>query len=81
MSSIQKEPVAPAETYCGGAGDLPGHYMPTGPGGNRVIINQNEKAIIDASFQNIEVTSAPDMWAENDSTCQGVYRRAAVAGS
>ena len=79
---IQREPVAPALTYCGGAGDLPGVPSPTGPGGNTTIVNHNEKAITDASFQNVPIRRMPDdMWSENDDYVQGIYREADVGGS
>lgn len=52
MGEPQKEPVSPARTDVGGAGvpTMPGPV--TGPGGWTSLINQDEKAITDSSFQN-----------------------------
>ncbi len=68
---IQKEPVQSPHTECGGAGCLPGQYMPTGPGGNMTIVNQNERYIIDNSFENTPCLYA-DMQSD-DSHIMGVY--------
>lgn len=50
-------------------------------GGNKVIINQDEDDVAVAIYENPEVEAARGMWVENDSYCQGVYKRADFAGS
>lgn len=73
---IQKEPVQSPYTDCGGAGCLPGQYVPTGPGGNMTIVNQNERYIIDNSFENAECRYSP--MGEDDSHVMGVYRETEI---
>jgi hypothetical protein len=70
----------PEATYCGGAGDLPGVPSPTGIGGKSTITNQNEREIIDDSFDMTPVVTAP-LGMEDDAHCQGIYKRGSVGGS
>lgn len=53
MGHAQREPVSPARTDVGGAGvpTLPGPV--TGVGGNSTVVNQDEKSVLDSSFQNV----------------------------
>ncbi len=52
---------------------LPG--CPTGVGGNRTLINQDEDDILPMSWENVPCEETG--YAENVSTTQGVYRREA----
>jgi len=55
---------------------------PTGDGGNKNLVNQDEQLILDKTFAAITMGSAPDsMYVEDDSHVTGVYREADVAGS
>lgn len=55
MPHPQTEPVAsPTITY-GGAGVPPLPGPATGKGGNETLYNQNEKSVLDLSFQKVPV--------------------------
>lgn len=53
---------------------------PTADGGNANLTNQNEAEILARCVSSVPVTAAPG-GTEDDSYCQGVFRRADVAGS
>lgn len=54
----------------------------TGPGGNQMLVNQDESEIFEATMMAVGVGPAPDaMYVEDDSHVTGVYREADVAGS
>jgi hypothetical protein len=55
---------------------------PVGPGGNQILVNQDESEILEATVMHVGIREAPDaMYQENDSFVTGVYRENDVAGS
>lgn len=55
MPRPQREPVSSPTTMFGGAGIPPMPGATTGKGGNDTLYNQNEKSVLDLSFQDIPV--------------------------
>lgn len=55
---------------------------PTGDGGNKNLVNQDEQMILNKTFAAVTMGAMPDrMYTEDDSHVTGVYREADVAGS
>ena len=52
----------------------------TTDGGNRNLVNGDEKAVLDRCMSSVPIVAAPG-GMEDDSHCVGVFRRADVAGS
>jgi hypothetical protein len=77
---IQKDPLrAPAISQGSANPYLPAGYEPTGVGGNSCLTNQNEQAVIEDTWESVPVQGLTGgMFAEDDSHCQGVYRRGDV---
>lgn len=59
-------------TLVGGASTVA--PAPTGYGGNRCLVNQDEGEIAECAWERTAIQQAPDGYAEDLSTTQGVFR-------